>query len=270
MAKSFRASGRADSVGATSACRVTTEAGAITNSPTGLARDEGRLRVHHSTARRQRVEAGALVVLFALIVLAARNGATLWQLPHSVQAPKAATETAPVTPDPATAQANDLRRKNLEQQRLAVAQLRTDVGNVLGDVEESRWSLATLKSAGPTMDRLIAQARAAGRPDLAIYWRAIAEHLECGRLKFGGERALAQLMLARAAKHLGELRPSATQADSTLRGDVISTIGAFLGEAKALGFGAQSALVDELSGLRHRLKVEDAAAQQAAAKPNQR
>jgi hypothetical protein len=264
MAKSFRASGSANNTETTGLCCVATAAGSGSGKPLSVPAGVGPVPALHSAARRHPGDAIAIALLLALMVLATRNGATFWQVPHSGRLSKGATEAVAVSRDPAQARGDEVRRQQFERRRLLVAQLRTDVGNVLGEVEESRWSRPALRNAGPALDRLIAKAKASGRPDLAVYWRALAEHLECGYAAYGGDRALARVMLARAARHLGDLEHGAALEDSTLRGDVISTIGTFLGTAKALGIQGQSPLAAELSRLRHRLKVEETAARQVA------
>jgi hypothetical protein len=261
MAKSFRAPESTETLQTKAACCPPEARAGRPANATLAARETERL---HSDRKHRSADAIAIAVLLGLVVLAARNGATLWQLPHSNQPAKVRTETGAPPAD----KADEQRRLQAERQRLLVAQLRTDVGNIQGDVAESRWSVEVLKKAGPALDRLIAKAKAAGRPDLAVYWRALAEHLQCGLAAKGGNLGLAKAMLERAARHLRELGQGATLADNTLRGDVISTIGTFLGTAKALRIEAQSSPLAELSRLRHRLKVEDAAARQAAPKVN--
>ena len=153
---------------------------------------------------------------------------------------QAQAEPPPKAPD-------DVRRHEV------VMRLRTEVGKVIGDVSASGWSPAMVKKVSPYLDQLIAKIKLKGRLDLALYWRAISYHLLCAAADGNHDRGAAKNYLRQAVKELAKITATDIQADATLQGDMLSTVGEFKSMVHLLKIGAGDPVHAELNANRQRL-----------------
>lgn len=202
-----------------------------------------------------------IFALIGLVVLVFAAG-SIWLLvrgnkPNSKEADKPTMSAQSNTPPNVTGKPNSDKPLTVAaQSQDEVSKLRTEVTKVLSNVSAAGWSDAVCKTELPILAKLTQKVKDLGRDDLSSYWKSLSLFIKACNAANRKDRTNAKVYLTQATNELGLVAGPGLDADATLKGDIIGSIGSYQSLANDIGLPSDYIACQKLNNLKKELNKQ--------------